>query len=155
MSNYIIKHSCGHEEEVYLSGSYKSNEWKIEKMESEPCIDCKKAKLEEEAEAMGCLPLAGSTKQVVWAMEIRADILKDMDRFTAFVKEMIEQKRMAEDWLTAINKAFTYVKTCKSATYFIDNRNNRFVYPAGEYNVYRFNEAIRHLKMYVDAYEAE
>ena len=155
MSTYTIKHSCGHEEEIYLSGSYKSNQYKIEKMEDELCIDCKKAKLEKEAEEMGCLPLSGTTKQVVWAMEIRADVLKDLDKFTVCIKELIAQKKADDSWFTPINKAIQYIKTRKSATYFIDNRNNKFVYPCTTYSAQYFNNAFVHLKKYADAYDAE
>lgn len=72
MAQYVITHSCGHTETVTLFGPTKEREWKIQRMESEKCADCRTKCAEETDAAQGLAPFRnGSNKQRPWASAIR------------------------------------------------------------------------------------
>jgi len=132
MKYTIIFGGCGHEGVVELFGKGKDREWKLGKMkESGICPLCYKKQMEEERKAkreeelkknelfnqLHELPdLAGSEKQVAWAMSIR----------TQFYQECIKESLRKGD-----NQLFEKVKEFFKSSYqgtaarfWIDRRNN-------------------------------
>jgi len=89
MAKYLIKHSCGHEEEHSLFGPYKDRDRKEEWLKSRLCSECWRAEQEKQRERQnqeaakanaeaGLPTLTGSPKQVTWAETIRAAKLADL-----------------------------------------------------------------------------
>jgi hypothetical protein len=91
MARYDIVRACGHEETVHLFGRVKDRESRAEWEATRLCEDCYRAHREKElerarreaqaeAEERGLPELAGSEKQVAWAMTIRQNAMEALDR---------------------------------------------------------------------------
>lgn len=82
---YIVKHSCGHEETANLTGSSRDRERRLAWLESQPCRACQEeaaAKRNKEKEKeLGLPDLEGSEKQISWATTIRLERYKELDEF--------------------------------------------------------------------------
>lgn len=100
MAKYEITHSCGHTETVQLYGPTKDREYRIARMEKQPCAECRAEEAKAFDEAHGLAELKGSPKQIAWASDIRAEMLSALDgtieRMDAQVQEAIESGRAAE-----------------------------------------------------------
>lgn len=83
---YEITYKCGHEGCVDLCGPFKTRQWRLEQMADELCQECARkheaAKLAKDAEDNELPALTGSEKQVTWAMKIRHDMLKSINKLS-------------------------------------------------------------------------
>ena len=89
MAKYTVEHSCGHSVEHNLFGKssgFGGRDSKLEWLERQPCLECKRKQEAEDREAqareaaeanlkIGAPPLLGSEKQVAWAEVIRRQTL--------------------------------------------------------------------------------
>lgn len=89
MAWWTIEHSCGHTQRVQLYGPGKDRERKAEWMERGVCPDCYRAQkeLEKKQESeraatvgaeIGFISLAGSEKQIAWAITIRQKVYESL-----------------------------------------------------------------------------
>lgn len=93
MAKYEISHQCGHlvvhnivgPDTVYRDGMTRRT-WIARQRAGEPCSDCRGEQRAAQAEVLataaadiGMPPLRGSAKQVVWAEQLRADALGELD----------------------------------------------------------------------------
>ncbi len=127
MAHYTITCKCGHEHTYQLFGKMKERERKLAWLETQVCPECeaknraksredKTSKAQAEAEEKGLPTLVGSEKQVAWAMSIRYDFLRALDRLEPLATTA-EARQMMDKW-SGLIKAQT------SARWFIDNRDN-------------------------------
>lgn len=126
MAKYEIKHICGHTETIALFGKHESRYARIEYLEKQECLECRRKREAEEAEKIGAgleLPeLSGSEKQVAWANTIRAKVVQ-------FIKDHTKPETMME------SEAFQTVIKIKTARYFIDHRDESpLVFLSNYYN---------------------
>ena len=66
MAKYTITHGCGCTTEINLYGPHSDRDRKIATLERLPCTDCKAREI-----ATSDRPFEGSSKQIIWAAEIR------------------------------------------------------------------------------------
>lgn len=85
MAKYTIEHKCGHEKESNIVGPEKDRPRKKEWLASQVCPDCKREQtrlgVEAWTEARGLVELAGSEKQIAWALKVRKELLEEMDKY--------------------------------------------------------------------------
>lgn len=134
---HTIKHSCGHEQVHKLYGSRSDREWRISKLEQEPCAECaakaraefnaKKAK--ENAEA-GLPELAGTPKQIAWAESIRSEKIKELGELRNYIianaNPNPEFQEMLANALKIIDDKMQELTAETSAAKWIDSRTTDF-----------------------------
>lgn len=114
MAKYTITYKCGHTAEVQLYGKYEDREKKIAWYKTIDCPECRAKEAAAKAQADGLAVLTGSSKQVSWASDIRAEKLADAEKLATKVNK---NKDMFDG---AINK----MKGETSASWWIDRRND-------------------------------
>lgn len=119
MAKYTIEHKCGHEREVNIVGPEKERPRKREWLASQVCPDCKREQtrlaVEAWTEARGLVELAGSEKQIAWALKIRKELLEEMDKY---VYPMDESEEMSY-----IIRAHKWASKQSQAKWWIDRRD--------------------------------
>lgn len=71
------EHICGHKGERYQAyGKRDGRERELNRIESQPCPECRKKAAEEMAIKLNLPLLTGSPKQIAWASEIRERALR-------------------------------------------------------------------------------
>ena len=135
---YHITYSCGHDENVNLTGKQNSQEyadWLAEGLCKE-CYKAEKAKKEaEKADAedvvlakLGMKELEGSPRQVEWANKIRREKIIAMQQ--CFEENEAASKDQPEDVLkkyyAAKQNLYAWLCEQTSATFWIDRRNKHF-----------------------------
>ena len=103
MAHYDITHTCGHDERIELFGKTSERESRIEWLQERPCTECWKKERKAEAEARrnkeaamivekfgddaadavnaisnAASNLKGSSRQIMWAEDIRADCITEI-----------------------------------------------------------------------------
>lgn len=128
MAKYQIERACGHTETVNICGPHKDRDRKAEYESGKLCHECYQAKVQterdaaaeqaaEQAAATGLPELAGSDKQIKWALQIRAEVIAELDGYRAALDSAPDQaqRELAEsimDWIAGQT----------SASWWIDNR---------------------------------
>jgi hypothetical protein len=92
MAKYGIHHACGHETEIVLFGKISEREKTIERMEGRDCPACEAAAARKAAVDAGLPALTGSDKQIAWASDIRAHVLREFDAAKAKIAEAVARK---------------------------------------------------------------
>lgn len=84
MAHYDVTYTCGHSEDINLTGPHAVRERRITYLESGVCTDCYKtqqhAAAKAEAVALELPPLDGTPNQIAWAETIRVTMLKEIER---------------------------------------------------------------------------
>lgn len=114
---YNLTRECGHETQENLVGPESDRKRKLEWLKSHPCATCQKAAIVEVAESAGLPTLAGSEKQVDWAMSIRTEIKAALDS----IVESVAQKQPAR--LEEARAVVASILSNTEARFWIDNRN--------------------------------
>lgn len=114
MAKYTITYRCGHTAEVQLYGKYEDREKKIAWYKTIDCPECRAKAAAAEAQADGLAELTGSSKQVSWASDIRAEKLADAEKLAT---KVTKNKDMFDG---AVNK----MKNETSASWWIDRRDD-------------------------------
>lgn len=145
MAKYIITFSCGHTEEINLYGSYSSREedikWAEKYGQCNSCKDAEKASKRKqeheeailEAEKYNLPTLEGSEKQILWAIDIRYRITKELEKvckghsFEELKKRWdLSSEEIKEKMINANEDTYAYklsrIFLEKSAKYYIDNQ---------------------------------
>lgn len=121
MAKYTIIHSCGCTEEVQIFGTnvHGERDHRTAWLESQPCKECYAR--ERNAGGNGLAVLDGTPKQVAWAVDIRSDMLADVERFEAEATRRVTpgMEESVDEMLGAIRSE---VERQASAKWFIDNR---------------------------------
>ena len=125
---YEIKHSCGCEETVQLFGKASERERRIAWLESKPCRECERKARAARAEEQGLPALAGTEKQVAWAVDIRERMLAEFAEFTRSNIESAEARGAVTAEQAALAKANTErarkaIEQVPDAKWFIDHRD--------------------------------
>lgn len=126
---------CGKEFDTQLYGKMKYRDWKVEHGYW-LCDDCKARKREEEAKkaeeqskAMELPELVGTEKQVKWALKIRLDAIKEMEKQIEAQKALErlnpEGKPEREEYLMRLGFD-DILKNETKASWWIDNRYMSF-----------------------------
>lgn len=126
---------CGKKFDVQLYGKMKYREWKVEHY-AWLCDDCKAKKREEEArkaaeksKEMELPELTGTEKQVSWALKIRLDAIKAMEKQIEAQKALErlnpEGKPEREEYLMRLGFD-DILKNETKASWWIDNRHMSF-----------------------------
>jgi hypothetical protein len=152
MAHYDITHTCGHDERIELFGKTSERESRIEWLQERPCTECWKKERKAEAEARrnkeaamivekfgddaadavnaisnAASNLKGSSRQIMWAEDIRADCITEIiDRLHSLVAR-IPGKATAQQSaeFAASCKAITSVIANEtSAAWWIENRDD-------------------------------
>ena len=114
MAKYAITYKCGHNEEVQLYGKYADRESKINYYKTIDCAECRAKAAAESAKVKGLAELTSSAKQVSWANDIRAKLMREADELAAKVTRNKE----------VFDKAVETLKNETSASWWIDRRDN-------------------------------
>lgn len=152
MAHYDISHTCGHDERIELFGPTRERESRIEWLQERPCTKCWKKEREAEAEARkdreaamivaklgddaaealnaisnAACKLVGSSRQIMWAEDIRArcvtEIIDLLHNFVARITGKATAQQSAE--FTVRCKAFASVIAAEtSAAWWIENRDD-------------------------------
>lgn len=152
MAHYDIAHTCGHDERIELFGKTSERESRIEWLQERPCTKCWKKEREAEAEArrdkeaamiveklgndaaeaLNAIPsaackLVGSSRQIMWAEDIRAKCITEIiDRLHSLVARIpgkVTDQQSAE--FAARCKAIASVIANEpSAAWWIENRDD-------------------------------
>lgn len=122
MAWQMVQRRCGHETKETLYGPGKERDRRVAWLRTQPCLDCQRAAERDaaatQADAAGLPALAGSEKQVSWALTIRATALRAVDALLAPAKATYpDGDWSAEDALVAKLAAQT------SAAWWIDHRH--------------------------------
>ena len=86
MAQYTIAHSCNHITTQQLYGKGIERTRRIEWLQEQPCLTCKRAQEQQQAQAAGLPALTGTKKQIAWAERIRLDAL-------AAVRRLLDEHR--------------------------------------------------------------
>ena len=156
MAWYYGTYSCGHEGRTNIIGPTKNRQWIADRRFMDLCPDCYKAYLEQEREKANALALekakemelpelTGTEKQVAWANTLRQSFIKKMEEideeklkwevktfkleeFRKVYKEKGEEYARKVFCLEGIESTKMYLlENCKSAVFYIDNRDNRAI----------------------------
>lgn len=152
MAHYDISHTCGHDERIELFGPTRERERRIEWLQERPCTKCWKKEREAEAEArrdreaamivekLGddaaealnaisspACKLVGSSRQIMWAEDIRAkcvtEIIDRLHNLVARIPGKLTDQQSAEFAVRC--RAFASVIANEtSAAWWIDNRGD-------------------------------
>ena len=152
MAHYDISHTCGHDERIELFGPTRDRERRIEWLQGRPCTECWKKEREAEAEARkdkeaamiaekfgddaaealnaisdAACKLVGSSRQIMWAEDIRAkcitEIVGRLHNLVARIPGKATAQQSAE--FTARCNAFaSAIANETSAAWWIDNRDD-------------------------------
>jgi len=132
MAWYNVKcDECGKEFRVQLVGKVKDREWKLEHW-TWTCDECKAKKREEEAKKameksneMELPELVGSEKQIKWALQIRLEAIKEIEKQIKAQKALErlnpEGNPEREEYLMRLGFD-DILKNEKKASWWIDNR---------------------------------
>lgn len=143
---------CGHDGVVSALGPHKKREWIIKYKFSGYCPECEKIHRQElknteyemalkEAQELHLPQLEGTEKQVRWALVLRSEILKKIDRinYTEFIPEEKSDVEMIKNRLQGLDKFFSEETSCAEnienivymfflgntkASWWIENRNS-------------------------------
>lgn len=126
MAKYNVTHSCGHVERVDLIGPHRSREWRIERMQTERCQDCRHEELQrqnaqaaEENRAAELPALIGTEKQIAWAETLRARILNGVQAIIQGAEMSSERLRQNPDLPAAFERLCAETR----AFWWIDSRD--------------------------------
>ena len=104
MAKYSVTYACEHTGRVDLIGPYKQREYRLERLATEVCEDCKLAAAQERATAAstaaaaaGIPVLVGTPKQVAWAATIRQEYLDEV--LCGVADNVIEREARASWWI--------------------------------------------------------
>ncbi len=132
MALYQIAHTCGHNEEVNITGTnvHGERERRAAWLESKPCRACERAAQSTAAQAVAVadrLPdLTGSEKQIAWAERIRAEVLASIDQFFAAARreaeKMNEVAKLEIEMTRQYQPLIVRVRSQTSASWWIDHR---------------------------------
>ena len=92
MAKYEVKHKCGHVANIELFGETSKREYRMDKMSNELCAECYKEKMEiiyktkeneamEQQEKLGLPNLAGTERQIKWAVTIRQNFINEYNNY--------------------------------------------------------------------------
>ncbi len=128
MAQYTIERACGHTERVNICGPGKDRNRRAEYEATKLCRECYRARLQVERDAAaaqaadaaaetGLPELTGSERQIKWALQIRAEIIAELDGYRVQLDNAPDQdqRELAEnimDWIAGQT----------SASWWIDNR---------------------------------
>jgi hypothetical protein len=129
---HTIEHTCGHPAEHDLNGSPGFQAWEAKRRAAGPCPICYRAEVDSENAlnaafaAEQALPdLAGTPRQVAWAVSIRADFLGQLPHLLAGLRKAVAGQGGAE--LPGPDEALAVIResTCRetSAPWWIRNRD--------------------------------
>lgn len=152
MAHYDITHTCGHDERIELFGKTSERESRIEWLQERPCTECWKKERKAEAEARrnkeaamivekfgddaadavnaisnAASNLKGSSRQIMWAEDIRADCITEIiDRLHSLVARIPGKATAQQSAEFAVRcRAFASVIANEtSAAWWIDNRDD-------------------------------
>lgn len=126
MAKYIVKHQCGHEEEVVLFGKESERERKLAWLREQSCKECQ-AKATAAANAEAGLPTPeGTEKQVRWAVELQARYLanrREIERYLAAYEQKKGKDANYNAIATALETLDGKARTANAA-WWIDNRDD-------------------------------
>ena len=102
MAKHTIVRACGHEAQVKVRGPTPSRERKLDRERQLICRRClierQRSEAEAAAKAEGLPELAGTPKQVAWAMTIRHKALTDAEEYLDYLRESGQLKgRVGKD----------------------------------------------------------
>lgn len=122
VAKYNVTYSCGHSGEVQLFGSHDERERKLAwYRDVAVCPDCYRARQQVEAAKLteGLVELTGTEKQVAWANDLRARLIKELhERYPKSSGEKGEKRdKLFELLPAAINER-------REAKWWIDNRDD-------------------------------
>jgi len=123
-----ITRSCGHVETHSLYGKQSLRDWKVARLESEPCLKCRNGAAAVANQSAGLPALTGSEKQIAWAESIRAAALPRISSSVASIQNdalLFDeiQRAVVLDAAILIEEEW---RTCTSASDWIDSRDLRF-----------------------------
>lgn len=122
MAKYHVTYSCGHDGEVQLFGPRAERERKLAWYhEVAVCPDCYRARQKAEAAQLteGLVELTGTEKQVAWATELRAKLVRELsERYPAPVRAKDDKSRALFALLDAT------INELAQAKWWIDNRDD-------------------------------
>ncbi|BFH18248.1 hypothetical protein J6TS7_20660 [Paenibacillus dendritiformis] len=131
MAWYYGTYSCGHDGRVNVIGKVKDRAWRTEKEFEKVCPDCwvkqQEQRAVEAAEAAAELELpelAGSEKQVNWALVLRQEFIKKFENSIASDRDFKENYWDLDIDKDEVKSVFYYIiETKKQARYYIDKRS--------------------------------
>ena len=104
MAKYDVTYACQHSGLVNLIGPHKQREYRLERLATEDCENCKLAAAKERAAAAstaaaaaGIPVLSGTPKQVAWAATIRQEYLDEV--LCGVADSVIEREARASWWI--------------------------------------------------------
>lgn len=106
MAWYKGTFACGHEGKVNVIGKMKDREWKVNRLFSEVCEECRKKEQDEankealdKASKYDFPELTGSEKQVAWANTIRVDFFEWCNENKIYAENIIQTETTAKFWI--------------------------------------------------------
>lgn len=121
MAKYHVTYSCGHDGEVNLLGPHAERERKLAwYQEVAVCPDCYRARQQAEAAKIteGLVELTGTEKQVAWANDLRARLIRELnERYPSAGKDKEKRDKLFALLPAAINER-------PEAKWWIDNRDD-------------------------------
>lgn len=152
MAHYDISHTCGHDERIELFGPTRDRESRIEWLQGRPCTECWKKEREAEAEARrekeaamiveklggdaadalnaissAACKLVGSSRQIMWAEDIRAKCITEIiDRLHNLVARIPGKvtAQLSAEFAVRCNAYASVIAAETSAAWWIDNRGD-------------------------------
>jgi len=116
---YTVTHSCGHTATHNLYGSSREREWRLTRLASEPCLECRNKAAAEANRQQGLPALTGTERQIRWAESIRQKLLQDLDKQ---VQLWLTHGRLSEADRAELDAAVKYIREQSSASWWIDRR---------------------------------
>lgn len=152
MAHYDISHTCGHDERIELFGPTRDRESRIEWLQERPCTECWKKERAAEAEARrdkeaamiveklgddaaealnaitsAACKLVGSSRQIMWAEDIRAKCITEIiDRLHNLVSRIPGKvtAQLSAEFTVRCNAFASVIANETSAAWWIDNRDD-------------------------------
>lgn len=124
-------HSCGHTGERYQAyGHHSGRERELERIESHPCPSCRAAEAQEQGKAGGLPALTGSDKQIAWAGDIRAGMVRAGEQLLTELRSAPASGDGEEKKARAVGAAegaLVEMRGHTDARWWIDHRNEAVV----------------------------
>lgn len=124
-----ITYKCGHEGREQMYGKMKDREKKVKWIsDNKICPNCEIIEINTKAEKSN---LIGSPKQVIWAEDIKTQMLNEINKMLNIVPLLPDNPNYNKyvSGISILNEMNTEIMNATSATWFIDNRND---YPRSE-----------------------
>lgn len=125
MAKYYLTYKCGHEGCVELFGKEEKRKHILDSALENECPECARKKKIKDSD----IELTGTEKQVAWALDIRREMIKNLElniqKVEKYIERMESRGKDATKYIEELDKykiKLEKAKTETTARWFINNR---------------------------------